>query len=189
MFAAPQNLCDLSDIISNNSHRPESYFTINSVINPSHSIQSLQLSEKLLRFFVDKVAAVRTRITPPVPVYSSAVFNHFEPVSLGTLAEVVSHLKPSVSHLDIIPTRLFKDLVDTLGPSVLSIINISLLTGAAPADFKHATVQPVLKKRLICKLPLVSKDLEEMVFLQLQAFRIRTSATLDSFKTRLKTHL
>lgn len=138
MFAAPQNSCDLSDIISNNSHRPESYFTIDSVINPSHSFQSLQLSENRCCCQDSHPSSLRSSCSP--------VFNHFEPVSLGALAEVVSRRKPSVSHLDIIPTRLFKELVDTLAPSVPSIINTSLLTGTAPADFKHATVQPVLIK-------------------------------------------
>lgn len=138
MFAAPQNSCDLSDIISNNSHRPESYFTIDSVINPSHSFQSLQLSETRCCCQDSHPSSLRSSCSP--------VFNHFEPVSLGALAEVVSRRKPSVSHLDIIPTRLFKELVDTLAPSVPSIINTSLLTGTAPADFKHATVQPVLIK-------------------------------------------
>lgn len=137
MFAAPQNSCDLSDI-SNNSHRPESYFTIDSVINPSHSFQSLQLSENRCCCQDSHPSSLRSSCSP--------VFNHFEPVSLGALAEVVSRRKPSVSHLDIIPTRLFKELVDTLAPSVPSIINTSLLTGTAPADFKHATVQPVLIK-------------------------------------------
>lgn len=141
MFAAPQHSCDLSDIISNNSHRPESYFTINSAINPSHSFQSLQLSENLCCCQDSHPSSLRSSCSP---VFFSCF--HFEPVPLGALAEVVSRLKPSVSHLDIILTRLFKELVDTLAPSVLSIINTSLLTGTAPADFKHATVQPVLKK-------------------------------------------
>lgn len=63
-------------------------------------------------FFVDKVATIRSHITPPaydpsVPPYSSVVFDHVEPVSLCTLAEIVSHLKPPVFHLNIIPSRLF----------------------------------------------------------------------------------
>lgn len=49
--------------------------------------------------------------------------------------------------LDIIPTRYFKDVFETIGPSVLSIINTCLLMGTVPTDFKHAMVQqPFLKE-------------------------------------------
>lgn len=101
----------LSDIISNHSNRSRVLFnTINSVINPpptTHLQGSSATCENFLSFFVDKVATIRSQISPPaydpsVPPYSSFVLNHLEPVSPSTLAEVVSHLKPSMCHLDII---------------------------------------------------------------------------------------
>ena len=57
------------------------------------------------------------------------------------------------------------------------IINISLKSGIFPHSFKHAVVQPLLKKpklnpcvlnnfRPISKLPFLSKVLEKVVFLR-----------------------
>ncbi|KAK0137231.1 hypothetical protein N1851_026575 [Merluccius polli] len=48
--------------------------------------------------------------------------------------------------LDVVPPALLKDVFDIAGPSILSIINSSLATGTVPTCFKHAVVQPLLKK-------------------------------------------
>lgn len=66
MFAAPQNSCDLSDIISNNSHRP-------SRISPLIQILTRHTVSRVSSY-LKTVAAVRTRIPPaydpPVPLFS-----------------------------------------------------------------------------------------------------------------------
>lgn len=53
----------------------------------------------------------------------------------------------SVLSLDIIPPRLLKDVFDTVGICLLSIVNSSLQSGPVPPDFKHAVVEPILKKQ------------------------------------------
>ncbi len=74
-----------------------------------------------------------------------------------------------------------KSVFDTVGPSVVSLVNASLSSGCVPAVFKHAIVQPLLKKnnldssilsnfRPISKLPFLSKILERVVFNQLKSF-------------------
>lgn len=55
-------------------------------------------------------------------------------------------------HLDTIPSRLFKEVFDTIGPHVLTIINTSLLPGTVPLDFKRAIVHPLLKKLTLTQL-------------------------------------
>ncbi len=113
-------------------------------------------------------------------------FNQFEPVSFATLGEIVEHLKPTVCHQDIIPTRIFKQAFSVIGPSVMEIINCCLVSGSVPVYFKHAIVQPLIKKanldptvcsnfRPISKLPFFSKVLEKVVFTQLQPFLERNS--------------
>lgn len=76
-----------------------------------------------------------------IPVSSSAVFDHFNPVSLSELCDVVQHMKTSQCSLDTMPTRLLK-FFDIIGPSVLSLINCCLNAGSVPSAFKHAVVQP-----------------------------------------------
>lgn len=110
-----------------------------------------------------------------------AVFDHFEPVSLSLLNEVVRNLRPSKCTLDIIPPRLLKDVFDTVGTCLLSIVNCSLQSGSVPSDFKHAVMEPILKKqnldltvlsnyRPISKLSFLSKALEKIVLPELQTF-------------------
>ncbi len=111
----------------------------------------------------------------------SAVFNQFEPVSLASLREIIVKMRSSSGGMDIVPPCLLKDSFETIGPKILAIINSSLAFGDVPKSFKHAVVEPVIKKsnldssvfanfRPISKLPFLSKLLEKVVFGQLFSF-------------------
>uniref|UniRef100_A0A8C6KMM3 Reverse transcriptase domain-containing protein n=1 Tax=Nothobranchius furzeri TaxID=105023 RepID=A0A8C6KMM3_NOTFU len=89
-------------------------------------------------------------------------------------------MKTSACPLHILPSSLFKSAFQSIGPSVLSIINASLVSGQVPAYFKNAVIHPLLKKpsldpslhssfRPISKLPFISKILEKVVAKQLTA--------------------
>jgi len=75
----------------------------------------------------------------------------------------------------------------------VSIINSSLVSGIVPSYFKHATVQPLLKKpnldpkcfnnyRPISKLPFISKVLEKVVFNQLSSY-LKENGVLDKYQS------
>lgn len=70
----------------------------------------------------------------------------FTPVSLQQLKDIIAHMKPTRSPGDVIPS-LFKQILDSIGLSILSIMNISLSSGVFRASFKHAVIQPLLKKK------------------------------------------
>ena len=104
------------------------------------------------------------------------------PEDVAFLQEIVSHLKPSGSPNNAVPPRWFREVFPTVGPSVIALINSSLSSGVVPENFKHAVVQPLIKKtaldpavlanfRPISKLPFLSKILEKVVHSQLMAFR------------------
>lgn len=97
----------------------------------------------------------------------------------SALADIIAHLKPSSSKDDIMPPRLFKQIVDTVDFNILNLINKCLSQGICPTDFKHAVVTPLLKRpnlpmddpnnfRPISNLPFLAKVLERVVFKQLQ---------------------
>ena len=76
-------------------------------------------------------------------------------------------MKPSTSPNDAIPSQIIKDAIESIDPSILIIINACLVSGTVPSCFKHAVVQPLLKKhnldvncpnnyRPISKLPFIS---------------------------------
>lgn len=104
-----------------------------------------------------------------------AVFDQFEPVSFSSLSEVVHHLRSINCPLDSIPSRLLKEVFNTVGSSILVLINTSLMSGCVPAAFIHAVVQPLIKKknldpsvltnfRPISRLHFLSKVLERVAF-------------------------
>ncbi len=108
----------------------------------------------------------------------SAVFNQFELLSLASLREIIVKIRLSSGGMDIVPPCLLKDLVETIVPKILAIINCSLASGDVPKSFKHAVVKPVIKKcnlgssvfanfRPISKLTFLPKLLEKIVFGQL----------------------
>ena len=105
-------------------------------------------------------------------------FVHFEPVTLEEIQRVI-HASPTKScDLDPWPTWLLKQHLDTVAPSLLQLINCSLLTGEFPQPWKTALVRPILKKpnldpmepsnyRPVSNLPFASKVLERVVNTQL----------------------
>uniref|UniRef100_A0A8C6M722 Reverse transcriptase domain-containing protein n=1 Tax=Nothobranchius furzeri TaxID=105023 RepID=A0A8C6M722_NOTFU len=194
-----------SDIILSNCHNPRVLFkTINSVLSAPYadSIEpSLEACENLLLFFIEKVSSTRAQICPcahdpSVVVSCSAVFDRFEPVTLSSLQETVGHLKPAGSPNDAVPPRLLKEVIPTVGPLVLELVNHSLRSGVVPKDFKHAVVKPLIKKpaldpqdlanyRPISKLPFLSKILEKVVHSQILAF-LEKQNVLEVFQSGFK---
>lgn len=79
-------------------------------------------------------------LAPPI------VFDHFQPVSLSSLTELIAKMKPAGSPADPLTPRFLKEVFSINGKPVLAIINSSLSSGVVPQSLKHATVQPILKK-------------------------------------------
>lgn len=123
---------------------------LNSVNIPPASDCLVAYLQTYENHFIEKTEDARSSVQlpdydPSAPSTCSAVFNQFEPVSLATLVEIVEHLKSTVCPQDIIPTRIFKQTFSVIGPSVMSIMNCFVL-GSVPVYFKHAIVQPLIKK-------------------------------------------
>ena len=125
-----------------------------------------------------------------------AVLDQFEPISISCLSEVVHHLRPTKCPSDSIHARLLKEVFESVGPCILSLINTCLLSGCGPAAFKHAVVQPLLKKenldpsflsnfRPISKLPFMSKVLEKVVLTRLQTFLVNNNV-YEKFQSGFK---
>jgi len=114
-------------------------------------VLSLSNSNVFLNFFVEKMKDIRASILPP-PAYKACTLAlsyscfSFKLVSLFDVTTLLDKLKPSYGHSDVLPTMLFKQVFDSIGPCVVEMINTSLLTGVVPDFFKHAIVEPVLKK-------------------------------------------
>ncbi len=195
----------LSELITNNCHKPQVLFsTINSVLNPSvHPIlePSTSLCNNFGQFFVEKITILRsqlfnsTYILHDVPLCSST-WSEFEPIDLISCNEIVGHLKPTICPQDIIPPLFLRQIMDTVGSGLLLVINKCLSTGSFPNSLKCAVVTPYLKKpnldpssfsnfRPISNLPFISKILEKIVLTQLQSY-LTANSVHEMFQSGFK---
>ena len=100
--------------------------------------------------------------------------NTFEVLSLVDLKSVITSMQPKTCELDSLPTSILKSCLDVLLLPILHIVNLSLLGGIFPTQFKHACIVPLLKNssgdhdvtqnyRPISNLSFLSKVIEKCV--------------------------
>ena len=77
--------------------------------------------------------------TPPV-------LHHFTPATLSESSDLLSQSPNSHYNLDPIPTTVLKKLANEIAPTILSIVNLSLLIDAFSSSLKSSPVSPLLKK-------------------------------------------
>ena len=88
--------------------------------------------------------------------------------------------------LDPLPSKVLKELLPTMGPAILSLMNLSFSTGIVPSNFKAAVLKPLLKKpgldpelvrnyRPISNLPFLSKVQERIVAKQIVDYLTRNN--------------
>ncbi|KAI2647978.1 Solute carrier family 25 member 35 [Labeo rohita] len=126
-----------SNLILYNQSRPKVLISlINSVFNPpvnTMSVASVALCESFSRFFKDKVAYnSSTELPIPSPLFAS--WNVLEPVSLQSLKDTIAKLKPSSFSYDVIHPRFLKQIVDSVGPGLVSFFNKCLSTGVKKSE-------------------------------------------------------
>ena len=105
-------------------------------------------------------------------------FTSFQPITTDYLHSVVTMCAPK--SCDPIPTLLLLECLDTVLPTMTSIINDSLRSGVFPSIYKFAIVTPLLKKpsldpndlksyRPVSNLSFISNILEKMFVSQLMS--------------------
>ena len=147
------------------------------------NISPESLPDKFNEFFVNKIDEIRRsfdpgRLIPTSPVeFSGTAFAEFQLVTEDFVKTVVQEMPKKSCDLDPIPTSVLYDCLDEIIPIVTSIMNKSSSSGIVPHWFKHALVQPLLKKarldptclkhyRPVSNLPFLSKVLERIVLKQ-----------------------
>ena len=115
--------------------------------------------------------------TPEPPSTPSSLFQ-FQPVTPDEITKIILLSPDKSCDLDPIPTSLLKQCISVLSPVITSIINLSLLSGSFPDNFKHSVIKPLLKKanldkeslsnyRPVSNLSYISKLTEKIVKIQL----------------------
>lgn len=139
---------------ADDSRRPQALLrvnVINSLINPhdtDHVVPSSTLCQNFMRYFTNTVSvlsllSIRSMSDPSVPPLCSAVFQQFQPVSFPICLTTATSCKPPPGRYSC---SLFKGVSNTAGSSILTLVHSSLSTGCVPSAFKHAVMQPLLKR-------------------------------------------
>ena len=165
------------------------------VLPSKNTASDAQLANQFVEFFSKKVKNIRNELsshligpTSSVPGPSSTInaadrptFAEFSPVTKVAVKRLVVNSPSSSCDQDPIPTWLVKKCVNELAPVLTRIINLSLMNGRFPDSFKHAQVDPLIKKsgldpevltnyRPIAKLKFLGKLVERASVKQTHAY-------------------
>ena len=98
-------------------------------------------------------------------------------VSVEDVSKIIRKSTNASCKLDPVPTWLLKSCLDAMAPPITEMVNMSLLTGLVPDNWKTALVIPLLKKpgldmvlksfRAVSNLPFISKVAEKAALQQL----------------------
>lgn len=121
-----------SDLIDKHHQTPKVIFSvINSVLNPPVSFiqhPTNTLCDDFLRYFGEKVSNLRAQIQDTdyeiqTSMISVTTWTTFNLVSLQSVKDIIVKLKPSFSPCDIIHPRYLRQIIDTVGPELVSLLN------------------------------------------------------------------
>jgi hypothetical protein len=140
------------------------------------------LADDFKDFFVTKVEKIRRDIqskgTPSFECTSSATvpLEMFSELTTNDVIKMVKDVKNKQCRLDPIPTKILKQNITILAPTIRKMVNLSLLSGCFAEKWKEAIVTPLQKKvgsdtsfsnyRPVSNLALISKLTEKAVITQ-----------------------
>ena len=76
----------------------------------------------------------------------TVTLHEFRPVTLDETNKLILSATPKACKLDPIPTKLLRNHINVLAPTILKIINISITNGTISSNMKEALLRPLLKK-------------------------------------------
>ena len=162
-----------------------------SFILPQCDNKPVELANRFNSFYTDKVQNIRDKIptidsTAPLEEstseFAGVCLESFSSVTVEGLKQLIKGKTVKTAYNDILPRSLMKELLDTLLPYIVDLINLSLATGSMEG-VKEATIVPLLKKagldpevlknyRPVSDIVLISKLIETVV---LDQFNMHTS--------------
>ncbi|XP_073513419.1 uncharacterized protein [Phyllobates terribilis] len=173
-----------NNLIISLSNNPKRLFdTFHSLLNQTAQAPTTDLSaDDLANYFKEKIDHIRQEIfsqspnvmhAPPRHIVSCS-FSDFEPVTEDEVIRLLASSRPTTCTSDPIPSHLLQSLAPAVTSHLTKIFNLSLSSGIFPSSFKHASIQPLLKKpsldqnctanyRPVSNLPFISKLLERLV--------------------------
>ena len=179
---------------------------------PAHSSKS-ELSEQFSIYFEEKIAKIQSVLltaqenTQPFdtdiqdfiePPFIGEPLDCFRPATLDEIVSLINKSKSKTCSLDPLPTSMLKQCPVEFAPSILQVINSAIEHCTVPAYFKHALINPIIKKpsldpndfknyRPVSNLPYTSKLLEKVIAARLDEHLIRHQLE-DPMQSAYKKH-
>ena len=115
------------------------------------SSSAVDLANKFVHFFEEKIVNVRSDLgTPVIPDFSRTLLPcqlaNFAPTSNTELWNIANNIIMKSCILDPLSATLWKQHFDLLLSIILKIVNLSLESGHFPSSLKTAVLSPLLEK-------------------------------------------
>ena len=117
---------------------------------PEHN-DPTKLANEFGTFFLKKVETImenldkfQVQVPRLVPVTPKENLENFSPLSIGQVCKIVRESSNASCRLDPLPMWLVKSCLDVL--AITEMVNLSLLSGSVPENWRTAVVNPLLKK-------------------------------------------
>ena len=148
----------LHKIIKTNSNNTRKLYKLVSELtgsnkpNPMPDAQSdKDLAKSFAQFFRQKIDKIRQQFNhiPQyiVPPRDTPVLKSFTKIAEHDLLKLIREMPTKTCESDIIPTRLLKEVLPTIIPSLTKIANLSTSKGVFSETQKSATVKPLIKSQ------------------------------------------
>ena len=138
-----------------------------------------KLANQFAEFFIVKIQTIRDKLDD-LPIYnhkdsSPPKLSKLEPLT-DEVRQIVKAMPSKSCDLDAVPTSILKEALDLLLPTLVKLVNLSLVEGEFIQQWKTALVKPLLKKvgmelintsyHPVSNLPFLSKVVEKSVLLR-----------------------
>ena len=139
-----------------------------------------ELANQFANFFIEKIQTIRDKLDD-LPVYdlkdsSPPKLSSLEPLTNEEVRQIMKEMPAKYCDLDAVPTSILKEALDLLLPTLVKLVNLSLVEGEFTQQWKTALVKPLLKKvgmeltntsyHPVSNLPFLSKVVEKSVLLR-----------------------
>ena len=121
-------------------------FILNNATKLANEFASFVTKIELIKEDLNKI---HVQEPPLLAVNAVEKLHHFSAVSLKTSPKIIREFTNASSQLDPVPTWLLKSCLDALVPFITEMVNMSLVTGLVPDNWKAALVIPLLRKRCL----------------------------------------
>ena len=140
-----------------------------------------ELTNEFANHFLDKIEKIRSKLTTTNPytpkAYNTPALQRFTTLIEDQLYKAIMDMPTNSCELDILSTKLLKQVLHSCITGIIKVINLSLDKGEFSSQWKSAVVWPLIKSlskgtninnyRLVCNLPFISKVAEKCTLQQL----------------------